>query len=201
MLSKVNRLLFVVVGVMLLGGVGVRPLLAQVSPQPDGWQTLKFGMTPRQTCAAMNKAGIGCTVLCAEKSTSGQCKSPEVMTYVNTEPVVSISNEKWMLSMEFVDNVGRVFRLAPGGPIDVGRLTRIGLHSSGCDKDAIIHALEYKYGTFAQAVDTAVKQFANGAWIVFEKGMNRYRGGSADSCDIFYNAPLPPPPLLPTGHF
>ena len=36
---------------------------ADPSAQPlDGWETLKFGMTPRQACAAMNKAGLKCTI-------------------------------------------------------------------------------------------------------------------------------------------
>ena len=170
--------------------------LDPVSPQPlDGWDTLKFGMTPRQACASMNKAGLKCNIkiptpaecIAAARSArrygpAPMCEKPTEMlwplpTGESADRRVKIGSTVWDVVISFADmpeNTGK----PDAANLDVGRLDRIALvqdaesklgTDSGCER--YLGPLERQYGTFWRdparlLVRRAVKKFANGARIV-----------------------------------
>jgi hypothetical protein len=203
MLSKANKLLFVVAGVMLVGAAEAGPLWAQdqgsVSPNSlDGWQTLKFGMTPRQACAAMNQAGLKCTHLLGIIST--------------IEARVQIGTMRWGVGLSFDDNAGKSLssiQLQLCARDNRGEHCKAMPIDPPCDPESFIAPLEQQYGPFWRDPDHpgfASKRFANGAKIDVS-AWNAGGFGCTFGVQVNYDfksdyrrQPSPPPPAA-SGHF
>jgi len=150
---------------------------ADASEQPlDGWATLKFGMTPRQACAAMNKAGLKCTIriptpaecIAAVKSArpygpAPMCEKPTEMLWPlpigqSADHRIKIGPTVWDVIISFAtvsENAGK----PDAANLDVGSLDRIALVRDDaivksklgtmdwqCDR--YLGPLEQQYGTF-----------------------------------------------------
>ena len=200
--SKVNKLLSVLAGVMLVGVVGAWPLWAQdlgpVSPQPlDGWATLKFGMTPRQACKAMNKAGLKCTEKHLIHTDESRVRIGDTTWTVDD---LSFANQYSFDTHTY--NVKGDARSLNGGNLMSIRLKLCAADdcegiTQRCDPESIIGRLEQQYGTFWRDPANshhAVKRFANGAKISFYPCTVTYLNPNIEK-------PQKPPPPTPSGHF
>jgi len=104
-------------------------------------------MTPRQTCDAMNNAGLKCTTECLRNS---RCQPGNLHT---NEAQVRIGTTTWNVKPFF--DVG-------GGNLNAIRLVG---DVQSCDLENIIGPLEQRYGTFRRTPAYVQRIFANGAAI------------------------------------
>jgi len=144
----------------------------------DGWEALKFGMTPRQACAAMNKAGLKCTITtptptqCAAAVRSDRhygpaptCDKPTAMpwplpTRRSADHRIRIGPTIWDVVIYFANTPENTAK-PDAANLDVGSLDRIALvrdvasvdsklGTSDWRCDRYLGLLEQQYGTFWQ---------------------------------------------------
>lgn len=205
-------------------------LALPASPYPlEGWETLKFGMTPRQTCNALNQIGMKCAIE-EVHPTEAECRGLQHLGFTCSKPheEISVKNNQvrigmndWSVRLSF-DNTPPT-----EGGVDIGNLSAIRLSMCGpaggcggsidpCYPESYIGDLERQYGPFwrdpAPDADgthygNAIKRFANGAFIQVEATHpSRALQRLCLSVEINYSNPNvhrlpPPPPPPPTGHF
>ena len=187
------------------------PRVAPVSPQPlDGWATLKFGMTPRQACAAMNKAGLKCTIriptpaecIAAVRSArhygpAPMCQKPTEMlwplsTVQSADHRIKIGPTIWDVIISFANmqnNTGK----PDIATLDVGSLDEISLvrdvafseSNLGTDWrcDRYLGPLEQQYGAF----------WRDPAQLIVRRAVKKFANGARIA--VFY-----PSPDLNGGH-